>query len=112
MREMFITAGALISPVAAVLAALVAYGTLKMRKNAPGEEREKDYDQWRDSVDKRLLNDHDRLKKLESSKVESDEFQKLVLRCLQGMLELFRDGEHGEGMADLNKEINEFLVER
>lgn len=118
MPEFFVILAGALSLLATAISMIVGYGTIKQRKEAPNEERWKEYDIWRRKVDERLLsvdekldNDNRKLKKVDIEQVQNQEFQRLVLKCMKGIIAASPSVTTDE-MKRVSSDIDDFLLHR
>ncbi|MFP3156345.1 hypothetical protein LQZ18_18355 [Lachnospiraceae bacterium ZAX-1] len=96
--------------VAMVLAMIVSYGTIHARKTDPQVAKDREQDDKIEKILRLLDNDNGRLNRLESSNIQTNEFQRMCLRTMKGMLQHLRSGNHTEQMEALEGEIDDFLI--
>ena len=112
MHEFISAVSPILSLASVLIAIMVGYGTLKMRRDEPQSE-------WRKSVDARLAvaeeklgNDYHDLRRLIRESESRSEFEKVALKALKGIVLHEITGDHLEDMQKISTEIDNFLIER
>jgi hypothetical protein len=97
---------------ATVISVVVGYGTIKQRKDAPNEKRWAGYEEWKAHVDECLNHDNRKIGHFEREFDKSDDFQRIMLRSIKGVLDHLASGNHGEDMKEIIKQIDTFLIDK
>lgn len=98
--------------IATAISILNGYASIKQRKNAPTEERWKEMNTWRESVDSKLDSDMRRLNKADLRDEQHAAFERVTLHSIKGILDHFTTGDHVEQMKTISSEIDKFLIGR
>ena len=98
--------------VSTIIAIIIGAGTLKQRRDAPHQQRLEALEAWRREVDEKLDRDNKKIKSFEDEFEKNDEFQRVALKALKGLVEaVTKSGGEAEAM-NISREIDEFLIKR
>jgi hypothetical protein len=109
LHDFISTVSPVLSLASVIITLLVGYGTLKARRDAPDKAWRDDLAIWRIRVDEKLDNDNHKIKNFERLFEKNEDFQRITLRTLKGVLRPFSTEEDKD---KISKEIDDFLIER
>ena len=114
MNEGFTWLAALVGVVSTAMAIIIGAGTLRQRRDAPHRQRLEALEAWRREVDEKLDRDNKKIKCLEDDFEKNDEFQRVALKALKGLVEAVAKSGGGVGVeaGNISREIDEFLIKR
>ena len=95
---------------AVVISVAVGIGTLRRRAKEPDEKKWRDLEKWKESVDGKLDNDYRFINSAGRKIDRHQEFERLMLRSMLGVIEHLATGNHTEKLKDISKQINEYLI--
>jgi hypothetical protein len=103
----------LIAALGAVSTALSILNAARTAKRtSPQTERWGKLEAWQKSVNDKLDADKRTLDKHGRAIDDSEDFQRIMLRSVKGILEHLESGNHSEEMRKIVRQIDEFLIER
>ena len=112
MNEGFTLLAALVGVVSTVIAIVIGVGTLRQRRDAPHQQRLEALESWRREVDEKLDRDNKKIKSFEDDFMKNDEFQRVALKALKGLVEAVTKSGGDAGTQNISREIDEFLIKR
>jgi hypothetical protein len=95
---------------AVVISVAVGFGTLRQRASEPNERKWRDFEKWKESVDEKLDRDYRSINRAGKEIDRHQEFERLMLRSMLGIIEHMAEGNHAEKLKDISKQINEYLI--
>ena len=103
--------------VAVVISVAVGVGTLRQRANEPNEKRWRELEgrwealeTWKVRVDDKLDRDYRSINRAGKKIDRHQDFERLMLRSMLGVIEHLATGNHTEKLKDISKQINEYLI--
>jgi hypothetical protein len=109
LHELITAVSPILSLISVMIAIFVGYGTIKARRDAPDKAWRDELNLWRARVDEKLDSDNHKIKNFDRLFEKNEEFQRITLHTLKGMLRHFSTEDD---MIKISKEIDAFLIER
>lgn len=102
----------LILEIAAAICTLAAAYAVIKNATKPLRQPIEDLDNRVSKLEKKIDRDNDRLDSLEAMAKEDAQAIKILLKSTKAMVEHFRTKNNSEGMASVEAEIDEFLINK
>jgi hypothetical protein len=99
-----------LSFIAVVVSVTIGIGTLRQRANEPNEKRWTEFEEWKTEVDDKLDRDYHSINRAGKKIDRHQEFERLMLRSMLGIIEHLVSGNHKENLQEVSRQINNYLI--